>query len=153
MARSKKIKCPYCKSEDIAEYLRGLPVFDEELEKAVENGEVIIAGCLVYPDDPDYRCRDCGKDFGGNLKKMKISDDKVLQFAKENGFEGIKYLGAWHGYQAYDALPTTDPDVIVDVGFPQFILVREDEIRFAEDKEGHQIFYDFDTGEDEEEEE
>jgi primosomal protein N' len=39
---TEKIKCPYCGSEHIAEYLRGLPVFDEELQKAVENGEVIL---------------------------------------------------------------------------------------------------------------
>lgn len=150
-----KVVCPYCGSERIAEYLYGLYGDDDELMKAAENGEVIFAGCIVtIPNqDPDYRCRDCGKDFGGNLKKMMVSEDKVLEFAKESHYEGIKYLGAWYGYHAYEALPTTDPDVIVDVGFPQFILVQEDEIRFADDKEGHQIFYDFDTEEDDEEDE
>lgn len=37
MARSKKIKCPYCKSEDIAEYLYGYPIPDEEMEKNIED--------------------------------------------------------------------------------------------------------------------
>ncbi len=150
---TKKIKCPYCGSEHIAEYLRGLPVFDEELQKAVENGEVIIAGCLVYPGDPDYRCRDCHKDFGGNLAKMLVSDDEVLEFAKKNGFEGIKYLGSYEGYHVYDALFNTDPNVILEVGFPQFILVKEDQMDFADDRISGDIRHYFASEEDDEDDE
>ncbi len=152
MTTHKKIKCPYCGSERIAEYLYGLYGDDDELMKAIEEGEVILAGCIITPNDPDYRCRDCGKDFGVNINTMLVSDEEVLTFAKENGFAGIKYEGAWCGYHAYEALRATNSNEIANVGFPQYILVNLDEIRLADDQEGHQIFWDFGYGEEDEEE-
>ena len=152
MAKQKKIKCPYCGSEDIAEYLYGLYGYDEKMEKDIEAGKIILAGCCIeIPNyDPDYRCRDCDKDFGGNLKRMLVSDDEVLEFAKKNGFEGIKYLGSYEGYHVYDALFNTDPNVILEVGFPQFILVKEDQMDFADDRMIRDIMNYFASEEDDE---
>ena len=60
----KKITCPYCGSERIAEYLYGLYGDDDELEQQEADGKVILAGCVVMYDDPKYHCNDCDKDFG-----------------------------------------------------------------------------------------
>ncbi len=58
-------KCPSCKSENIAEYLFGLPMENEELWKAVDAGKIILGGCCVGPGDPEWECNDCGR-IGGN---------------------------------------------------------------------------------------
>ncbi len=56
--------CPYCKSEDVAEYIWGEPCLDEDLFKAIDKGEVILGGCCVSNHDPQYHCNACHKDFG-----------------------------------------------------------------------------------------
>ena len=151
MAIYKKIKCPYCGSERIAEYLYGLYGYDDKLMKAVEEGEVILAGCIITPNDPDYRCRDCNKDFGANINTMFVSDEEVLKFAKENGFEGIKYEGAYRGNHAYQALSTIAPNTVAEKDIPQYILVKGDEIELA-DEENRDIMWCFYSEDDEDDE-
>lgn len=56
--------CPYCQSEDVAEYIWGEPCLDEDLFKAIDNGEVVLGGCCVSDHDPQYHCNTCHKDFG-----------------------------------------------------------------------------------------
>ena len=59
-----KQTCPYCGSKNIAEYLYGyLDLDDEELEKQVENKEVILGGCIITDDNSSFHCNDCGMDF------------------------------------------------------------------------------------------
>lgn len=62
-----RLRCPYCGSIHVGEYLYGLPAFSEELEKEIEEGKVILKGCLVSGNDPGYHCHDCGKDFGKRI--------------------------------------------------------------------------------------
>ncbi len=59
-----KRKCPRCGSKDVAEILRGLPVFSEELEKALADHKIILGGCCITGNDPSAHCNACGKDFG-----------------------------------------------------------------------------------------
>lgn len=63
MTKRKKITCPYCGSEHIAEYLYGMPAYDELMQQEIQ-GKVIFAGCVITNSDPRYHCNDCGKDFG-----------------------------------------------------------------------------------------
>ena len=59
-----KQTCPYCGSQNIAEYLYGYPdLDDDELEKQIENKEVILGGCIITDDNPSFHCNDCGMDF------------------------------------------------------------------------------------------
>ena len=56
--------CPFCGSKNIAEYLYGLPCFDETLRNDIEAKRIILGGCLVDGSNPRYHCNNCGKDFG-----------------------------------------------------------------------------------------
>ena len=61
---NKTIKCPYCKSENVARYSYGMPAFDEELEEKLAKDAVVLGGCCIEPNSPAYKCNECGKDFG-----------------------------------------------------------------------------------------
>ncbi len=58
--------CPKCKSNmdmDIdIEY--GFP-YVEMLEDA-NNNKIELGGCCIGPDDHKYKCKSCGKKFGGS---------------------------------------------------------------------------------------
>lgn len=71
MEKSKKIVCPHCGSENIADIVYGEVVFDDELEEALKKGEIFLGGCCIYPDSPALHCNDCGKEFGKYDTKYK----------------------------------------------------------------------------------
>ena len=56
--------CPFCGSKNIAEYLYGLPCFNEALEKDLEAKRIILGGCMIDGSEPSYHCNDCERDFG-----------------------------------------------------------------------------------------
>lgn len=60
----KKVVCPYCNSNNIAEFVYGEVVLDEELKQDLEKGEIVLGGCCIEKDYPSYHCNKCGKDFG-----------------------------------------------------------------------------------------
>ncbi len=59
----KKIKCPYCNSKNIADILYGMPAFNEQMKKDIEDGKLVLGGCCVDERNPDYHCNDCGREF------------------------------------------------------------------------------------------
>ena len=58
-SNASSFRCPTCKSAHIARVLMGMPAFDKKLEKDLEDGKVILGGCLVDDSEPDYYCNDC----------------------------------------------------------------------------------------------
>ncbi len=40
-----------------------MPEMDEKLEQDVKNGEIIIGGCCVTIEDPEWHCNDCNYDW------------------------------------------------------------------------------------------
>lgn len=56
---SKPDKCPECGSGRVASILYGLPMFDEELKRQIDAGEIILGGCCVRGDDPLWECMKC----------------------------------------------------------------------------------------------
>jgi hypothetical protein len=50
--------CPACASTDAVEIVYGYPSF--ELVEAERRGEIVLGGCLIGPESPDYECRGCG---------------------------------------------------------------------------------------------
>lgn len=56
--------CPSCGSESIATILYGLPAMSKKLEKAIENLEITLGGCLVYDEAPQWICNRCNHKFG-----------------------------------------------------------------------------------------
>ena len=50
--------CPSCSEKKGVEIVYGMP--SEELAKKAELGEVALGGCVIEPNQPDYRCMSCG---------------------------------------------------------------------------------------------
>ena len=50
--------CPTCGSTEAIRIAYGYPDF--ELWQAEERGEIVLGGCVIGPESPDYECRRCG---------------------------------------------------------------------------------------------
>jgi len=59
--------------------------------------------------------------------------NKVVEFAKTNGYDKAVYSGKWHDYDVYD--PCYDDNEVRFEGLPFFILVKDDTIRMSTDDE------------------
>lgn len=53
-------ECPECGRAPLACILYGLPAFDEELERDMAEGRVVLGGCCISGDDPAWQCTHCG---------------------------------------------------------------------------------------------
>lgn len=62
--KTEGLSCPSCSSEDIAMVLYGLTAMNEHLEKAIENGEVTLGGCVVHDEALLWVCNECNRKFG-----------------------------------------------------------------------------------------
>ncbi len=71
-------KCPHCGAGEAAEILYGMPAYSEELEESLKNGEVFIGGCLITGDDPKYKCRSCGFEYGRPSGDPALSDFEIV---------------------------------------------------------------------------
>ena len=49
--------CPRCGSTDAVEIVYGYPT--GETFEAAERGEVVLGGCVIGPEAPDYECGSC----------------------------------------------------------------------------------------------
>lgn len=52
-------KCPSCGSDKIAGILYGFPEYSPELESDLQEGRVVLGGCCVSDDDPEWGCTNC----------------------------------------------------------------------------------------------
>jgi hypothetical protein len=57
-------ECPACRSPTVARIQYGLPMFTAELEKNLEEGRVVLGGCVIFGDDPEWQCKACGHQWG-----------------------------------------------------------------------------------------
>jgi hypothetical protein len=57
-------ECPACHSARVARILYGLPHFTPELGKELDEGRVVLGGCCVFGDDPEWHCTACGHRWG-----------------------------------------------------------------------------------------
>ena len=71
-------KCPHCGANGAATILYGTPDFNEELEAAMKNGEVFVGGCCITGDDPKYKCRSCGFEYGRSGGDPAQSDFEIV---------------------------------------------------------------------------
>jgi DNA-directed RNA polymerase subunit RPC12/RpoP len=53
-------KCPECGQAPLASILYGMPAFDEELERKMNEGRITLGGCCISDDDPAWECTRCG---------------------------------------------------------------------------------------------
>jgi len=76
-------KCPKCGSGRVAEIVYGMPASDPELGKEVETGRIVLGGCVVPREPPQWQCLACRHKWGearledavreASTKKDKIS--------------------------------------------------------------------------------
>ena len=62
--------CPHCGSENVSYIMYGLPAYSEELQRQLEEKEVILGGCMITPLSEQWYCQDCEERFG----KVPLSD-------------------------------------------------------------------------------
>ncbi len=51
-------RCPRCGAADSVPILYGMPT--GKAGQAAARGELVLGGCAVGPDAPDWQCRACG---------------------------------------------------------------------------------------------
>lgn len=59
-----RIRCEFCGSERCARILYGRVAENKQLREDLEVGKVVLGGCLVYGEMPQWRCLDCGAEWG-----------------------------------------------------------------------------------------
>ena len=61
--KRKPRKCPKCGFSPVASILYGMPAYDEELERRLENKSLVLGGCVVGYEDPKWQCTNCDSEF------------------------------------------------------------------------------------------
>jgi hypothetical protein len=56
--------CSGCGSSRQALIVYGLPEFTDELRARLDAGSVVLGGCCVSGEDPEWRCLDCRREWG-----------------------------------------------------------------------------------------
>jgi hypothetical protein len=59
--KRKTRSCPECDSENVAGIVYGYP--SEEMFDQSERGDIVLGGCCVTEDDPEWRCKDCENEW------------------------------------------------------------------------------------------
>ena len=58
--------CPKCSSDNLAEFLYGMPVNGPELENDLENNKIILGGCSILENAPNFRCNESEYEWEGD---------------------------------------------------------------------------------------
>ncbi|MEE2939651.1 MAG: DUF6508 domain-containing protein [Planctomycetota bacterium] len=53
-------RCTACFAPTIATVLHGMPAYDRQMELDIEEGRLVLGGCLIGHDDPAWSCTTCG---------------------------------------------------------------------------------------------
>lgn len=79
-----------------------------------------------------------------------MSTEKIIAFAKKNGYDGVDPLGKWRDYDCYEPIfEGTSEEEPAIVGPPLIILVKGDEIRMSTEEEAYQQMEESDEDSDE----
>ncbi len=65
--KRKPRKCPQCGSSKIAVILYGMPEPDLEFDKSLNDGDIVLGGCCISGDDPQWKCAECEVDIYKNV--------------------------------------------------------------------------------------
>lgn len=62
--------CPKCGSKDILDIVYGMPSY--YLFKEAEENKVVLGGCVIGFNDPEFHCNNCGFEWSKeDLEKLK----------------------------------------------------------------------------------
>ena len=89
------MKCVKCGSTNVATYLRGMPVFSDELQKEIERGKIILGECKISEYQPKYRCNKCKKDFA--FPPIKIHQNEFVNYLLNTTYVEFSYGGYFEG--------------------------------------------------------
>jgi len=60
---SKPVMCPTCGGKPVARIQRGMPNYSQKLMDDLAAGKVVLGGCVVTDDDPQWKCTQCGQEI------------------------------------------------------------------------------------------
>jgi|APSaa5957512535_1039671.scaffolds.fasta_scaffold23260_3 hypothetical protein len=78
-----KLSCPKCKKTWIAEILWGYPADMDVIEEELEKKEMVLGGCLITDNDPQWECNSCHHKWGDAEHN---EPDKTDSFDYDQGF-------------------------------------------------------------------
>ena len=81
--------CPKCGSTDAVEIIYGYPT--DETGMAAERGEIVLGGCLVGMEDPDYQCRGCDSPLPW-VRPDEVEASEVIEFCGDRT-NPVRYVG------------------------------------------------------------
>ena len=125
IVRNKKaqIKCPRCGSVNTARYIYGYPLFDEEMQKKLDEGKWVLGGCCIdsvevngvdYQTMPGRKCNDCKKDFA--TEPILITPKKNMAEAYRDIVTSIKFeVGGYFGGYTEITIRKNDKGALVKV--------------------------------------
>ena len=56
--------CPKCGSSKVTRILYGLPAMNKKLEEDLEEGRIVLGGCVIGEDSPAWACVACEHRWG-----------------------------------------------------------------------------------------
>ncbi len=59
-------RCPSCGERRLVPIAYGYP--GPQMWEAVDRGEIVLGGCIIEPDNPQWRCLSCSTDLPAKAK-------------------------------------------------------------------------------------
>ncbi len=129
-----RVKCPFCGGKNTARIQYGYPLFSEELQQQLDEGSVMLGGCVIntvvvngehIQTDPGRYCNDCKKKFAKSpliISKDRSNAEDYRNIVKSVRFRIGGFLVGTHEVKIskeeigalveVDAFPVFDPDEI-----------------------------------------
>lgn len=60
-----------------------------------------------------------------------MNKEKIIEFAKQQGYIDVLFLCKWNGYDCYEPLFNEDRDDVSYIGLPFMIMVKGEIIRLS----------------------
>lgn len=57
-------QCPKCHSKNVAKIEYGYIRIDDDVEKLLKSGKIVLGGCVITGNDPKWQCNDCQQMWG-----------------------------------------------------------------------------------------
>jgi hypothetical protein len=64
--------CPDCGSTRQALIFYGMPEFTDGLRARLEAGSIVLGGCCISGEDPEWRCLDCRREWGVSRQSRQL---------------------------------------------------------------------------------
>lgn len=64
-----------------------------------------------------------------NKKTITMSKKDAIKLARESIYDNVQYIGKWNGFDVYE--PIFEEDIVHHIGFPKFILEKDDTMRWT----------------------